>query len=240
MYHLKKIVALSVVTTSLVAGGYYYNHQNSVSKKNEQKIESTAKVNNLDLLASNKPVEQVTGTNGEVEQEFVNRFNQAVNLDKETGRFVINNDLIPKNATEKEISSLNSFVQQTNADLDQMQKNNDDANTVQTGKSLVIANDAQTAQSVANNSLITNVSRYHYGSTYVHVYWWGLRIGLNKGDLALAIGAGCVVGGVYIPVRVAQVVLGLVGLTADKLVPGGIVFNSSPQVGQSIWGVEWQ
>ena len=42
-------------------------------------------------------------------------------------------------------------------------------------------------------------------------------------------GAGLVIAGVYVPVRAAQAALGVLGLTVGRFIPGGVVFNSSPQ-----------
>ncbi|MCG4734993.1 hypothetical protein L0M92_15415, partial [Casaltella massiliensis] len=53
-------------------------------------------------------------------------------------------------------------------------------NTVQTGDSVVVANDEKTAKEEAKESQISTMGKYHNGSTYLHVYWWGLRIGINK------------------------------------------------------------
>ncbi|GEM_PF-2490417 len=45
----------------------------------------------------------------------------------------------------------------------------------------------------------------------------------------MAVGAGLVIAGVYVPVRAAQAALGVLGLTVGRFIPGGVVFNSSPQ-----------
>ncbi|MDG4977077.1 hypothetical protein [Lactococcus lactis] len=64
------------------------------------------------------------------------------------------------------------------------------------------------AQSNSQQNDLTTTSNYHYGSTYLHVYWYGFRIGMNRSDIQLAVGAGLVIAGVYVPVRAAQAALG--------------------------------
>lgn len=120
------------------------------------------------------------------------------------------------------------------------------SHTVQVGNSVVVANSITDAQQASQQNDLTTTSNYHYGSTYLHVYWYGFRIGMNRSDIQLAVGAGLVIAGVYVPVRAAQAALGVLGLTVGRFIPGGVVFNSSPQfaplVGSRavVWGVQWQ
>jgi hypothetical protein len=176
--------------------------------------------------------------NGQVNQAFINRFNQAVSLDSQTGQFAVNKNLLPVNATSIEISTLNNFISQSNVQLKQIIAGLPKEDTVQVGNSVVVADDSQTAHKAAQDSIITPTTTYHYGSTYVHAYWYGLRVGLNKSDAQWALGSVVVIAGYTIPGKAAQIAFGLLSISVGRLIPGGIVFNYSPVA--RVWGAQWQ
>ncbi|MCI2095292.1 MULTISPECIES: hypothetical protein [Lactococcus] len=179
-------------------------------------------------MAVSQPAKPVTAT-GQICQTFINRFNNDIVLDSKTGQFVINQKLLPVNATNIELGTLNTLVAQSNSQLKQIVQKSPKSHTVQVGNSVVVANSITDAQRASQQNDLTTTSSYHYGSTYLHVYWYGFRIGLNRSDVQLAVGAGLVIAGVYVPVRAAQAALGVLGLTVGRFIPGGVVFNSSPQ-----------
>ncbi|MDI6495689.1 hypothetical protein [Leuconostoc lactis] len=78
---------------------------------------------------------------------------------------------------------------------------------------------------------LTNVSRYHEDSSYIHHYWWGYRIGISKTDLqraAFGLNAATLFPyDKWIPLGwVVTAVAGIAGLSAGSA-PGGVVFNYS-------------
>lgn len=196
----------------------------------------------LDTVSDEKsePVKSVEA--GKVNDEFINRFDNAVSLNEKTGKFEIDKSKIPNNASEEEISALNKRVDTSNVSLKKIIASTPKENTVQNEDSVVVANDEKTAKEIQ----VSTMGKYHDGSTYLHVYWWGLRIGINKAQTQYAASAGLVIAGVYVPAKAVQAALGILGLSVGKFIPGGIVFNSSPQfipvVGSDaiVWGVGWQ
>lgn len=71
----------------------------------------------------------------------------------------------------------------------------------------------------------------------MHVYWWGLRIGLSKNTVN-NIGSGVTIAGIWIPHPVVKGVVATLGVIIGRC-PGGIVFNSTPGLA-SVWGFEFQ
>lgn len=245
MKNLKRNVTLSCVALLLVVGGAYAYTANQPHHEGASKSTLIQKTVNVAMLDSNVVESNPTSPveNGQVSDEFVDRFDNAVTLNNETGQFEIDKSVLPDNASAEELSALNKLVAESNQSLKKIIAVAPKQDTVQTDDSVIVANDSKTAQAVAQDTQLTTMATHHYGSTYLHVYWYGLRIGLNKSDAQLAFGAGMVIGGVYVPVRAIQAVFGILGLTASRLIPGGIVFNSSPQftaimgVHAIIWGV---
>ena len=251
MSNFKKNLILSSLAILLVAGGGFGLGQSIHNNISSQKVEvknvsqRISYSGDLDLMTVSQPTKPVTAT-GQISQGFINRFNNDIVLDSKTGQFVINQKLLPVNATNIELGTLNTLVAQSNSQLKQIVQKSPKSHTVQVGNSVVVANSITDAQQASQQNDLTNTSNYHYGSTYLHVYWYGFRIGMNRSDIQLAVGAGLVIAGVYVPVRAAQAALGVLGLTVGRFIPGGIVFNSSPQfaplVGSRavVWGVQWQ
>lgn len=251
MTNLKTKIALSFVTLLFVGTGAYsymsaHYNQESVTKPAVRLSQQKPRIVSLDtgVREESKPVVPVE--NGQVNDEFVNRFDNAVTLNSETGQFEIDKSALPDNASSEEISVLNKMVDTSNLSLEKIIETAPKENTVQTGDSVVVANDEKTAQIEAQDTQISTMRKYRSGSTYLHVYWWGLRIGINKAQTQYAASVGLVIAGVYVPARAAQAALGVLGLSVGKFIPGGIVFNSSPQfiplAGSRaiVWGVGWQ
>ncbi|WP_338997087.1 hypothetical protein VNN28_06275 [Lactococcus formosensis] len=244
-------ITLSCITLLLLSSGTYayttaQNHQENNYKPQVSTTQQSQNLVALDTVIDKKSVPVKPVEDGKVNDEFVNRFDNAVSLNDKTGQFEINKSKIPDNASEDEISSLNNMVDKSNESLKKIIASTPKENTVQTGDSVVVANDEKTAKEEAKESQISTMGKYHNGSTYLHVYWWGLRIGINKAQTQYAASAGLVIAGVYVPARAAQAALGVLGLSVGKFIPGGIVFNSSPQfipiAGSNaiVWGVGWQ
>ncbi|MDR0200325.1 MAG: hypothetical protein LBI43_07105 [Streptococcaceae bacterium] len=201
---------------------------------------------NAITLAATQPTQPIV--DGRVSQTFINRFNNAIQL--QNGQFVIIKSKIPVNATSVELATLNQLVTTQNPQLQQALAQAPKSDVVQSGNSVVIGQTPQAAQQQARqNQLITTAVQHHNGGNYCHVYWWGLRIGIS-GSTLHAIGRNSgysslvgLLGFVpYPPVKVASLILSAVlpalG-TAASNAPGGIVFNSTPGV-LTFWGAGWQ
>lgn len=230
---LKKSDPFKSSNSTCAGGGFGLGqsiHNNISSQKVEAKniSQRISYSGDIDLMAVSQPAKPVTAT-GQICQTFINRFNNDIVLDSKTGQFVINQKLLRVNATNIELGTLNTLVAQSNSQLKQIVQKSPKSHTVQVGNSVVVANSITDAQRASQQNDLTTTSSYHYGSTYLHVYWYGFRIGLNRSDVQLAVGAGLVIAGVYVPVRAAQAALGVLGLTVGRFIPGGVVFNSSPQ-----------
>lgn len=164
---------------------------------------------------------------------FISKFDEAVKL--VNNQFVIDYNNLPQNTTATELQNLKILVEQKNSIISKSESLKEGFKVEKDNNSIIISS------ATDNDSL----QRYRYGSNYVHVYWWGLRIGINKGTTIAAVRVGCTIGSVYVPARAVIAALGVLGLAASNI-PGGIVFNSSPQFvpiagsGAIVWGVGFQ
>lgn len=84
---------------------------------------------------------------------------------------------------------MNQLVDQNNLKLTQALSTVPKSNTVQSGNSVVIVDNAQTAQKVAQNLPALGRSKYHEGRiTFIIIGdWWGYRVGISKTTLHRAI-----------------------------------------------------
>ena len=153
--------------------------------------------------------------------DFIIKFNDSIVL--ENNAFTIDYSKLPADTTASELSQLKSIVNENNLVL----KNNTSNQSVQ----------AISPQENSTNLTVLARSKYHEGSNYVHVYWWGLRIGVKKSTIN-SIGAGVAIGGIWLPQPLLSKLVSTAGVVLGA-VPGGIVFNSTPGV-KSVWGMEWQ
>lgn len=153
--------------------------------------------------------------------DFISKFNDSIVL--ENNAFTIDYSKLPTGTTSDELDKLQTIVNENNLVL----KNNAGNQAVQ----------PVSPQASSSNSSILTRSKYHEGSNYVHVYWWGLRIGVKKSTIN-SIGAGVAIGGIRLPQPLLSKLVSTAGVVLGA-VPGGIVFNSTPGV-KSVWGMEWQ
>lgn len=254
MKNLKTKITLSCATLLLVGGGAYaytatQTHTESAPKPTVSHVQQNQKVVALDTVVGEESEPVAPIENGKVNDEFVDRFDDAVTLNSKTGQFEINKSVFPDNASAEEVAEVEKMVNSSNASLKQIIKEVPKDNTVQTGDSVVVANDEKTAQAEAQATQISTMSKYHNGSDYVHVYWWGIRVGISKstlhtagniyGGISLAVGAiGLIPGPHSFGCGVASLAIGVLGFAASNS-PGGIVFNCTPPVA-NVWGVGWQ
>lgn len=171
--------------------------------------------------------------------DFIKKFDKAVKL--VNNQFVVIQKNMPVNATNEEIAQFNSLIAKNNCYLQRVITSSPSENIIHENNSIIIGQTLQDAK-IATNKIKLN---YKNGSTYLHVYWWGLRIGVSRSVLIPAVQIGCTIGSVYVPAKVLIATLGALGVGASYI-PGGIVFNSSPQFtpiagsGALVWGVGWQ
>lgn len=259
MKNVKTTIALSSAAVLLVAGGAVglnqSTHKNILEPKTEVKINS-AKLNKSNFTFTDSDVETSQPTepieNGQVNDDFVDRFDDAVTLNSETGQFEINKNALPDNASDEELAALNKMVDASNAALAQAIKIVPKADMIQSDDSVVISDNPQTSQTIAQDSQVIMTSTYHNGSTYIHYYWWGMRIGISK-SMAQYVGQkgiqsseaiNALAGALGKAKPDAAVILVQIGSvtwflgTGLSHTPGGFVFNFT--AGAGIWGLEWQ
>lgn len=122
MSNFKKNLILSSLAILLVAGGGFGLGQSIHNNISSQKVEvknvsqRISYSGDLDLMTVSQPTKPVTAT-GQISQAFINRFNNDIVLDSKTGQFVINQKLLPVNATNIELGTLNTLVAQSNSQL---------------------------------------------------------------------------------------------------------------------------
>lgn len=239
------VSAIAILGLSMGATVYFNTFTSNNSYASSSKVKSIKDVSVVSNTLPTNPQSE-----GHVSQEFIDRFNNAISLNADGTKFVINESLIPTNATQTELTELNNLVNQSNKDLAPAVQSAPSQNVEKVGNSVVVANDSQTAEKVSaelQGQSLTNVSRYHEGSTYIHHYWWGYRIGISKTDLhraAFGLNAAALFPyDKWIPLGwVVSVVAGLAGLSAGSA-PGGVVFNYSGVPATpygTIWSVGFQ
>lgn len=155
---------------------------------------------------------------------FINKFDDAVKV--VNNLFIIDYKNLPQSTSSSELQSLKALIDQKNSII-LKSENLSDGTTLEKDNNSVIIN------SNSNNSML----RFREGSNYVHVYWWGLRIGLSKTTINY-IGGGVAIGGIWVPEPIVSKILATLGV-AMGLAPGGIVFNSTPGIA-NFWGAGWQ
>lgn len=158
------------------------------------------------------------------DQNFINKFNKAVVL--VNNQFTIDYSKLPSSTNQLEITKLQSIISENNTLL----KDNTAKFSTTLDNSVLLTDNV-------NNSSFRYLSRFKNGSNYVHVYWWGLRIGLSRNTVNNA-GKGVTLAGFWIPHRVIAAAVSSLGFVMD-ICPGGIVFNSTPGI-SSFWGFEFQ
>ncbi|MCT1186409.1 hypothetical protein EFL96_08670 [Lactococcus lactis] len=110
---LKKSDPFKSSNSTCAGGGFGLGqsiHNNISSQKVEAKniSQRISYSGDIDLMAVSQPAKPVTAT-GQFCQTFINRFNNDIVLDSKTGQFVINQKLLPVNATNIELGTLNTF-----------------------------------------------------------------------------------------------------------------------------------
>lgn len=243
----KKALSVSAIAILGISMGatVYLNTSTSNSYASNTKVKS---IKDVSLVTNTLPTNPQS--DGHVSQEFIDRFNNVISLNADGTKFIINESLIPINATETELTELNNLVNQSNKDLASAIQSAPAKNVEEVGNSVIVAKDAQTAEKVSaqlEGKSLTSVSRYHEGSTYIHHYWWGYRVGISKTDLH-RVANGLNVAALFpydkwIPLGwVVTVVAGAAGIAAGAA-PGGVVFNYSGVPATpygSIWSVGFQ
>ena len=182
----------------------------------------TATSISADEVANKTQTAQTNAITSTVSDDFINKFDKAIYL--ENDRFVINFDILPADTTQTEISQLQQLVSQNNSIL--LQNVNNPNATISTDN-----------KSVNFSESVNNRLRFREGSNYVHIYWWGLRIGISRSTLQV-IGGGVGIAGIWIPEPLVSKIIATAG-AVTALSPGGVVFNSTPGLA-NFWGVEWQ
>ncbi len=157
--------------------------------------------------------------------DFINKFDQSIKL--LGNKFIIDTNKLPKDIASEELSKLKALISQKNEIIS-------DSENLKNGTRIEQNNNSVTIISNSGNS---GLLRFREGSNYVHVYWWGLRIGLSKSTVN-GIGTGVAIGGVWIPEPTVSKILASLGILAAAS-PGGIVFNSTPPIAV-FWGAEFQ
>lgn len=155
---------------------------------------------------------------------FINKFDDAVKV--VNNLFIIDYSNLPQNTSSSELQSLKALIDQKNSIILKSENLNDGTKLEKDNNSVIISSNS-------NNSML----RFREGSNYVHVYWWGLRIGLSKTTINY-IGGGVAIGGIWVPEPIVSKILATLGV-AMGLAPGGIVFNSTPGIA-NFWGAGWQ
>lgn len=133
---------------------------------------------------------------------------------------------LPITTTQLEIIQLKNIIGSNNKLL----KDSIPGSRIGLENSVILTDDVQ-------HSSQKYLQRFKNGSNYVHVYWWGLRIGLSKNTVN-NIGSGVTIAGIWIPHPVVKGVVATLGVIIGRC-PGGIVFNSTPGLA-SVWGFEFQ
>lgn len=227
---MSKLLISSTAIATILGAVSITELQAHQSKENEQKISQSTVVKSdygiVDLEANSQPTQPIIN-GGQVNQAFINRFNNAITLNSKTGQFDINKKLLPENATKMELATLDDLISQSNVSLKTTISKVSKSDMVQTGNSVVVADNSQTAEAVAQNTKIQTESLFHEGSNYVHHYWWGYRIGYSKSKVQH-------IGNVLADAGGVAIGLG----TALKYCPGGIVFNISFHCVE--WGQQFQ
>lgn len=141
-------------------------------------------------------------------------------------KFIIDTNNLPENTTSEELTKLNELISQKNSIISSSENLNNGTKITKESNFIIISDND-------NGSML----RFREGSNYVHVYWWGLRIGISRTTLH-AIGAGITIGTIWIPEPTITKVLATLGVLAG-VSPGGIVFNSTPPIA-TFWGSEFQ
>lgn len=181
------------------------------------------------LTTESKPTQPFV--NGQVNQAFINRFNNAVTLNSKTGQFVINKNALPVNTTTVELSALEKMVAQSNSTLKQVIASTPKANMVQSGNSVVVAQKSEIAQEVAKNKQIITTATYHEGKTYIVFHWTYARVYLSKtvanNILKGGVAGISILGVVLTQGRLAKAlsVAGIIGSTWMPSVKGGVIGN---------------
>ncbi|MCU5754141.1 hypothetical protein OBG91_12725 [Lactococcus lactis] len=120
MSHLKNNLVFSSLTILLVTGGSLGLAQSTHNKVSSQKLEAknVNQVSNysgdIDLLAVSQPTTPTTN-NGQINQYFINRFDNAISL--LNGKYVVNHNVLPQNTSGEEINKLNESVKIANQQL---------------------------------------------------------------------------------------------------------------------------
>lgn len=240
-YKYKKVTfyTLSILVMSAGIGVYSISLNNKKASVDQGPVLNK----NISLLSNTSSISPEI--DGHVSEGFIHRFNKAISLNSDETKFIINKNLIPYDASEVELKQVNKLVNQANINLQSAHQLAPAQDIERVGNSVVVANSPETAKVVAdqlNGTTLTTVSKYHNGSTYIHHYWWGYRVGISKKDLhraSLGLNAASLFPyDKWIPLGwVVSVAAGIAGIAAD-VAPGGIVFNYSGIPG-SVYGTIW-
>ncbi|WKB49998.1 hypothetical protein QYH60_13955 (plasmid) [Lactococcus lactis subsp. lactis] len=207
------------------------------------------------VSADSQKVEYQSNTldSSAVDSNFINKFDGAIKL--VDNQFVIDSTLLPKNVSESELHKLQSLVAENNNFLKEQLPNISSNRIVETDNSITVGETHDVAVSESSGVLMQSRTQYHEGSTYVHYYWWGMRIGVSRTMLRKIGSKGVhsseainsMAGVLAIKRADAAAILGFVGGatwflgTGLTKAPGGIVFNfTAGAPANGIWGLAWQ
>ncbi|MDN6184836.1 MAG: hypothetical protein L0J09_09710 [Lactococcus lactis] len=185
MSHLKNNLVFSSLTILLVTVGSLGLAQSAHNKVSSQKLEAknVNQVSNysgdIDLLTVSQPTTPTTN-NGQINQYFINRFDNAISL--LNGKYVVNHNVLPQNTSGEEINKLNESVKIANQQLivgaQKIEKSDIDVKVVQKGNSIILAENPTTLKNSA-----TSMATKHVGVTKVEFHWYGVRLFLSKNDV---------------------------------------------------------
>ncbi|MDR0200189.1 MAG: hypothetical protein LBI43_06405 [Streptococcaceae bacterium] len=179
----KKIIiasSISLVFVGVGTGYYEVNaHHFNINKNAPLTFSRVKVISDATLINNSAPTSPIV--DGQVNLSFINRFNAAISLSN--GQYVINQKLIPLNASTEEVSTLNQLVNQQNQGLKQIISTTPKADIAQSGNSVIVGQTPQVTQAQEQQNQIITTTTYHEGSNYFHSYWWGDRIGISRTTL---------------------------------------------------------
>lgn len=176
----------------------------------------------------------------------LSKLDSYVTLDKEKLTYHIDSSA-KSELSEKEYSFLTSRVKESNENPE-IKLAEDEKMTID-GNTVTITEQSTELEKVNNNTDITmRAASFKEGINKVEKYWWGYRVWLSKTAIRTG-GAGLTLGSFFIPEKTLSGLVGAIGYISANI-PGGIVFNTSPQFAAlapnvlkgalNFWGVSFQ
>ena len=198
---------------------------------------------NVNVLANESVQESVAVNQEKIDTEKLDSY---VSFDQNSLNYKIDSTA-KSELNEYEYNYLINQVEETNNVLSKVNlKSNESLST--DIDSVTITQFESTGNSQDSDVALRSRSKYREGITQVKVYWWGVRVWLSKTTISY-IGGGIAIGGIWIPEPVVSKVVSSLGVVVS-LVPGGIVFNTSPHIAYLapgalgdnlyVWGASFQ